>query len=492
MEAKAKRIIRLPQIEPLHYQYPAWRANSSGCQYSLLSYHRRGGKDLVHLSMLSLMAIAKRGIYHYMLPTRKWASRVVWDAQIDVTDYAGNHRSGALLDVIFPKEIVKRKNSTDYFIELVNGSVIFLGGTDGGDFVGATSSGIVLSEFSLHKPDVIGYVMPIIKQNDAFLWMNGTMRGKNNQLYDMMERNRNDPAWYTSWLKPTDTKLYCWCSPEYDINPELLPFVNNPKYLNVQNRTFYNVQDLIDSGVMSQSLARQEFLNDAVSHVTNSYYGYEMERVEYADLDPRSQPVYTFWDLGGVGESSDETCITFAQADIVAGRLKVVDYYENRGKKRGHYWEYLQGLGYQYGGHFFPHDGKRRNEYTGESSGDTAERIYGEKVRYVPKTQFTANDIEIVRRTLPKIIFDKTRTSKLTQALGNYHERESTGKPCHSNTCMQCGGASHAADSFRVMVMAKHLNLIEPYLLAEVMTQKHFWGEMREEADEVLYEEFVV
>ena len=334
--------------------------------------------------------------------------------------------------------------------------------------------------------------MPIIKQNDAFLWLNGTMRGKDNQLYDMMERNRNNPNWYTSWLKPADTKLYCWCSDEYNINPEILPLINNPKYLNAQGRTFYNIQDLIDSGVMSQNLARQEFLNDAVSHISNSYYGYEMDKVEYRELDPHSQPIYTFWDLGGIGEDGDKTCIVFAQVDIVAGVMKVVDYYESSGKKRGHYWEYLAGLGYQYGGHYFPHDGKRRNEYTGESSGETAERIYGAKVRYVPKTQVTTNDIEIVRRNLPNVVFDSQRVNKLTQALTNYHERESTGKPCHSNTCQMCGGASHASDAFRVLVMAKHLGLIEPYLLKEAMSQKHFWGEMREEQNDFVGEEFVV
>ena len=490
----AKKGIILPQIKPLHYQYGAWKADDAGKQFSMLSYHRRGGKDLVHLSMLSRRAMRKQGIYQYLLPTRKWASRVVWDAQIDIVDWRGVHRSGPLLDVIFPKEIVKRKNSTDYFIELINGSVIFLGGTDSGDFVGATSSGLVLSEFSLHKPDVLGYVMPIVKQNDAFLWMNGTMRGKDNQLYDMLERNRSNPAWYTSWLKPADTKLYCWCSDEYDINPELLPYVNNPKYLNAQNRTFYNIQDLIDSGTISHSLARQEFLNDAVSHVVGGYFGYEMERVEIKDIDPHQSPVYTFWDLGGMGEESDVTAITFAQIDLQSKRIRVVDYYENSGQRRGHYFEKLVELGYVYAGHFFPHDGKKRNTFSGESSGDTAERIYGEQIRYVPKTQNTGNDIEVMRRSFNRVSFDESRTTRLRLHLQNYHERQSTGKPCHTNSCAMCHGASHGADSARMMFMGVHLGIVEPYLLAKARTGYEWQEELRmnQASYDDIQEEFVV
>ena len=87
------------------------------------------------------------------------------------------------------------------------------------------------------------------------------------------------------------------------------------------------------------------------------------------------------------------------------------------------------------------------------------------EVRFVPKTNNLLNDIEITRRGFARTEFNDTpQVNELLTHLGNYHERESTGKPCHQNNCAECHGASHGADSLRTMMMAEHLGLIQPYL----------------------------
>jgi hypothetical protein len=175
--------------------------------------------------------------------------------------------------------------------------------------------------------------------------------------------------------------------------------------------------------------------------------------------------VYTFWDLGGVKEDSDKTCITFAHVDIPGDKATVVDYYENVGYRRGHYFDVLEQKGYRYAGHYLPHDAKRSNEWTGETMADTARTEYGVEVRFIPKTQNVMNDIEITRRGFAVTEFsDSAEVDVLLGHLTNYHEAETTGKPCHRNNCAECQGASHGADTFRAMRMAISLGIVEPYM----------------------------
>ena len=468
----ATNLIKMPQVKPLWYQLPSWRATDRGILRKIISYPRRHGKDFEDLSLAARDAIVRNGTYYYIFPTRKWAKRAIWDTVVEI-----GGSSKFLIDHLFPPEIVKRKNETDLFLELINGSMFFMGGSDNLDFVGQGGQGYTLSEFSLHKEAVTSLLAPIIRQSQAYLRMNGTLRGKGNQLYKMLMENKEHKDWFVSWIQPEQTKLYCWVSDEMQVNPEIMPLIGqiDPKtskvFANCQGVPYWNIQDDIDSGLCSFAYARQEFLNSVVNHVVGGYYGYEMKKLEddkrVQKINPNAELVYTFWDLGGVKKESDATAVLFAQIDVLSGNVKIVDYYENTGHLRGHYWDVVKKKGYNYGGHYYPHDGKRTNEYNGEDHSDTARREFGVDVRFVPKTQNVLNDIEVTRRGFVNYSFDEDRTQRLLEHVGNYHERESSGKPCHNNACAECGGASHGADTLRCMSMAIKLGLVTPYLEKE-------------------------
>ena len=431
--------IRIPTIEPRDYQVPFLKAFDSGIQYSVITWHRRAGKDVTSFNAMMKRAIQTPGNYYYLFPTRAWAGRALWD---NICEWAGGVK---LVDLLCPPEIVQRKNNSDYFIDLINGSRIKIDGTDNLNFVGQGGSGYVLSEFSLHKEEVSGFLAPILTEGSAFVIFNGTLRGKSNHLWRLYENNKKNPNWFTQWYQLGDTKTAYWIGDNIEINRELRGLVNP-----YDNKPYKNIQEDVDSGIISYSMARQEYLNEAVSQVENSYYGYELEILKneerYGNFDISNAPVFTFWDLG----TSDATAIVFAQ--IIDKKFIVIDFHESSGKKIEDYATIVNSKNYKYGGHYAPHDLSKKMLF-----GDLVTRAkeVGLDFRRVPKTNSVLQDIEICRRSIPSLYIHE-RCDDLLEHLDSYREGTS-GKPVHDKH-------SHAADAFRTMVMAKHLNLIEPYL----------------------------
>jgi len=439
------RRLRLPQLKPRGYQLGAWQALDRGAQNILISHPRRHGKDVTTASILSKKAMTRVGSYYYLFPTRKWAERAIWKNIVTI----GN-KSGHLIDLIFPPEIVLNKNNTDLKLTLINGSTVNMGGTDNLDFVGQGGYGYALSEFSLHKEEVTGFLAPILDEGNSFIIMNGTMRGKKNQLYQMYEANKNNPNWFCEWLTPEVTKRYCWVGEEMNLNPELLGKIDP-----LTGMEYMNVQDRVDSKMISYSLARQEYLNEAVADVANSVYGYEMTKLQscgnITSLQKNDRPVYTFWDLG----IDDPTAIVFAYVE--GDRVEIIDYYENTGHDIKHYLDVIAQKGYRYAGHYMPHDSKKRMGNTGTNILDFCRTQYSFEARPIPKTNSVRDDIEIVRRHLPSCRIDISLES-LLEHLTNYQWNPTTGRILHNEH-------SHGADAVRMMFMAIHQNMISEYLL---------------------------
>jgi hypothetical protein len=75
------------------------------------------------------------------------------------------------------------------------------------------------------------------------------------------------------------------------------------------------------------------------------------------------------------------------------------------------------------------------------------------------------NEIEVTRRDMAHWKLDPSKCGDLFEHLTKYHESETTGKPCHRNNCSICKGASHGADTARLLAIARDEKMIEPYLL---------------------------
>ena len=434
-------MITLPTVLPRDYQMPFVEVFDSGVQYSVLSWPRRAGKDVISFNCMVTRAMQTVGSYYYLFPTRAWAQRALWD---NICEWAGGKK---MVDLLCPPEIVSKKNNSDFYIDLVNGSRIKIDGTDSLNFVGQGGSGYVLSEFSLHRPEVTGFLAPILTEGSAWVLFNGTLRGKANHLWSLYNKNKDREGWYTQWYTLEDTKTNYWISPcgEINVNPDL-----KGKISPFDGRPYKNIQEDIDAGLISFTMAKQEYLNEATSTVEGSYYGHELQILNgeerFGSFDMTNDPVYTFWDLG----TSDETAIIFAQ--LVNSEYRIIDYHESSGKKIEDYAIILNSRGYTYGGHYAPHDLSKKMLF-----GDlvTKAKEVGIDFRRVPKTNSVLEDIEICRREMRKVWIEGRCEEVLTH-LESYREGVSR-KPVHDEH-------SHCADAFRTMIMAKHLSLIEHYL----------------------------
>jgi hypothetical protein len=56
--------VRIPTIEPRDYQLPFLKAFDAGTQYSVISWHRRAGKDVTSFNALMKRAIQTAGNYY--------------------------------------------------------------------------------------------------------------------------------------------------------------------------------------------------------------------------------------------------------------------------------------------------------------------------------------------------------------------------------------------------------------------------------------------
>lgn len=184
---------------PREYQEPLWSALFSGdYKRGAVVLPRRNGKDLVFWNACIAKAFQRVGLHFYIAPFYNQVRQIIWEG----ADKEGRR----FLDYI-PRELIARKTQLDMKIELVNGSIIKLLGSDMIDRVVGTNPIVIwFTEFSLHKPEVWHYLRPILAENGGEAWFNGTPRGLNH-FYKLYETATRDSLWYTLHLSRDDTGI---------------------------------------------------------------------------------------------------------------------------------------------------------------------------------------------------------------------------------------------------------------------------------------------
>lgn len=424
--------ISLPfQYEPRTYQLPVWRymegideGKRAACEW-----HRRAGKDLFAINLISTKAFERVGTYWHMLPTYKQGRNIVWN---------GFTKEGRTFLSYLPDELIANKNSTEMRITFKNGSIYQVVGTDNvNSLVGTNPVGVVMSEYSLHDPAAWDYLRPILAENGGWALFIYTLRGKNHG-YQIGQMAKGNPKWFYEKLVAGDAGTK---------RPDGTPVISDEV-----------IEEERKAG-MPEELIQQEFFCSADAPLVGAYYSTQMqwldkqlnkvagrdgtftsERFSSIPWDP-NLPVDTAWDLG----YDDSTTIWFSQT--YNGEERFIDYYENSGESLAHYIKYLNSLPYTYGYHLAPHDIAVHEYTTGTTRIEAAARL-GLKFRTVPK-HLVEDGIEAVRGYLPRCWFDKEKCARGIAALREYRKDWNEEMKVFRSTPLH-NWASHGADAFRI------------------------------------------
>lgn len=418
--------VRLPyKWKPRNYQLPAYRyiVPPGEGKRAVCVWHRRAGKDLFAINVTTLKAGTQRvGTYWHVLPEYKQAKNIVWN---------GFTRDGRRFLDHIPPPLIKKKHEHDLRIELANGSIYQLVGSDNIDsLVGTNPVGVVFSEYSIQNPRAWNYIRPILAENGGWALFIYTPRGRNHG-WELREMARQNPEWFYEELGAGD----------YGTRREDgTPVVSDAL-----------IQKERDAG-MPEEMIQQEFYVSFDASLVGAYYAEQM-RLATAENRLGKVPydagllVETAWDLG-IG---DQTAIWFFQT--YGHEVRVIDYYEASGKGLEHYAGVLSKKPYEYGTHYAPWDAQHRVQGVRIETVEQIAAKLGIRFRVVPKHR-VEDRISATRAMLSSCFFDEEKCQLGIDALKSYR-KEWDDKKNHFKDQPYHDWSSHGADAFGLYAVGR-------------------------------------
>lgn len=167
------------------------------------------------------------------------------------------------------------------------------------------------------------------------------------------------------------------------------------------------------------------------------------KRLRNVPYDPALK-VHTVWDLGW----NDQMSIILVQR--LHSELRIVRYIEDSERILSEYVAELNGLRYNFGTDYIPHDGDTKDFKTGKSARELLSAM-GRKVEVVPRMDVEGG-IKAAKMVFPRCYFDQTHAARLVDCLKRYRRSipVSTNEPAtpvHDEY-------SHAADAFRYLALS--------------------------------------
>jgi phage terminase large subunit len=405
---------------PREYQVPLWNYLAQGGKRASCCWHRRSGKDEVMLHHNACAAFERKGNYWYMLPLYNQCRKAIWNA---INPNSGKKR----IDEAFPLEIRNKTLDNEMFIEFKNGSTWQLMGSDNYDaLVGSPPVGLTFSEYALSNPSAWGFLRPIMLENGGWAIFNSTPRG-NNHFRNMMDFAHGAEDWFAQTLTVDHTGLFSQAQ-----------LLNELKELQSEHGDTYG-----------KAIWLQEYYCSFDAALPGAIWGEALAKVSVENricnvpYDPEF-PVFTAWDLG----RDDDTAIWFYQ--VIAGEIRVIDYYANNFKEIPFYAEILRQKGYQYGLHWVPHDAKPKKLGMGGKS--ILQQFLEEDVgNFAVVPNLSVEDgIQAANATFPRCYFDRENCSEGVEHLKSYCRKYDEAKKTFSSTPVH-DQHSHASDAFRYL-----------------------------------------
>ena len=431
---------------PRTYQLDFYKAMDSGKKRAFKRWTRRAGKDICDWNFMIKMAFSRIGNYYYIFPSYTQGKKALWEGKTkDEKRY---------LDYIPPGWA--KFNSNEMRIELKNGSIIRIAGSDNIDSLrGPGACGIVLSEFAWQSMEVIEVLEPMLLENNGWLVINSTPNGKNH-MYDLEQQIKTNKEWYVSVIQSLwpDLPDYYPVMSSVELDKEYSDGkISTEQFLErAKQYTSAGIESARTRGATEEKI-EQEY---GVSYVAGQNGSFYMDCITKARNDNRigtfchndQKYVDTFWDLG----LTDDTAVWFRQVD--GNRLIWIDYYENNGKPLVHYAQMLKEKNYRFRTHYFPHDGRSRTLQTGISNKQLFERLLEEAG--ISSDIFVANRvselqiaISLVRERFSRYYFNEPKCADGLTKLSLYHREYDKQNKCFRDTPKH-DWTSHAASAIAV------------------------------------------
>lgn len=446
-------------------QFAAFHARPN--RWACIVAHRRAGKTVAAVMEVLTRALASkknRPQYAYIAPLFVQAKQIAWDYILQ-----------------YGEKIIRRKNESELYVELINGAKIFVLGADNPDRLrGLYLDGAVLDEVGDMKARLFPEIIrPALADRKGWAVFIGTPKGEN-AFFDLYELSRTDPEWFSLMLKASTSGI--------------LPAEE--------------IEDMKKS--MTEAQIDQELECSFSAATQGSIYGRWIEKAKDAGrfkegiFDP-SIPVFTSWDLG----YSDDTAIWWFQ--VAGDELRAIDYYHNSRQDMRHYAEQLYGreipedkiefgangkvlsysLGepiagiahrakYNYADNYVPHDAAYKLLQAGGRS--VVDQLYefGIKTRVIAATT-QQNQIAAGRSAIDRAWFDPVLCKEGIRCLRQYSFKEGAGENGETGTPKH-DIYSHGADAWeglaRVWKSAKiEAPPLRPKFLNEMTVEEIFYGE---------------
>lgn len=404
-------------FEPRDYQVEALQALESGVPVAVFCWSRRAGKDMTAFAH-SVKEMVKQPMNVVLVfPTKDQGKSSFWD---------NIENDGFKTIEHIPKALIARQDNNNMRIVLRNGSTFqVLGTTDPEALRGANGKIYIFSEMVDIVSSAIDVVRPIVAVNGGQIIMISTPKidgisGSTFKTYfNLAEKN---PKWFASRIT---ADMY--------LSAEILEELRQETIAKYGNDFFW----------------RQEFMCDWGQVSSSSYFGgalqlaYDRDHIGEFSYE-KAYPAYTAWDLG----ISDATAITTFQ--YIRKIPRIIDYFEISEVGTDPIVNFVKSKPYNYGWHFFPHDGSVRDS-------DAVQRIQKFKEKGLVNSSLLIREpkddgIKRVIEGVPTALFNEATTEDLIKKMLLYKRKFNplTGDyvgPEHKSE-------SHANDSVRGMFKA--------------------------------------
>lgn len=363
------------------YQFVDFHMRSQ--RWSVLVCHRRAGKTVACINELLTRALATKkdkAQYAYIAPYFVQSKLIAWDYL-----------------KAYGEKIISKANESELYVELINGSKIYLFGADNPNRLrGLYLDGVVLDEFADMKPTIWGEIIrPLLTDRKGWAVFIGTPKG-HNAFYDIYRKSKENVDWFSFMLKAGTSGL---------LAPE----------------------ELKDARLtMSDDQYQQEFECSFEAAIIGSYYGRLIGKLEEEGRVCKvpytsASPVHTAWDLG----SNNATSIVFFQ--VVGREPRIIDFYEDSGVSLEPYVKVVKEKPYIYGQHILPHDAGHSSVRTGITmSAQLANMglgVEGRDIMVLPRDGFDAG-ITLVSQLIPQLVINNSKECLyLVEALKSYQRK---------------------------------------------------------------------